>query len=350
MERDAQMSLELLQLHCRNIRDEHYHLGLDEALEEAAGCAEQAMAKRVHQEYAPATIEMAQHNADTLLQMKAGTDDVSALARTVLLSDTLTIPIPATEAFQVHALHALTGFVGNLSMAEGQLELAIGKGHIKGGWSAGYPSVNVAQFDDLKQKGCVVTLRAEHVKTIRTRSAEDDDELMAALQGMNDSIMISIGKHANASKSADGTFSGDQLELAYIDFLLKYDQHAHFTYHQDLRHSKHPVVTVVVMLTADKATMHVAGAAKEAASNVLGDAHLLMSQTFHRSGESTPRTVLASFFYKTKKTAPVVATTDTGAPSGVQPEDEGEESSSDEFPPSEGEECEGTSGDRPTEC
>jgi hypothetical protein len=36
---------------------------------------------------------------------------------------------------------------------------------------------------------------------------------------------------------------------------------------------------------------------KEASSTGIGDAQLFLSKTYHRSGQSTARTVLVSFFY-----------------------------------------------------
>jgi hypothetical protein len=87
------------------------------------------------------------------------------------------------------------------------------------------------------------------------------------------------------------------LKLIAIDYLFKYDLHSHFTFHIDQRLSREPDITVVVKVTADKTTMQVAGAEKEASSTGIGDAQVFLSRTYHRSGQSTARTVLVSFFY-----------------------------------------------------
>jgi hypothetical protein len=61
---------------------------------------------------------------------------------------------------------------------------------------------------------------------------------------------------------------------------------------------------VVVKVTADKTTMQAAGSQKEAFSTGIGDAQVFLSKTYHRSGQSTARTVLVSFFYTTNMTMP----------------------------------------------
>eukprot|EP00962_Isochrysis_galbana_P030177 scaffold9764_cov150-Isochrysis_galbana.AAC.1 len=83
-----------------------------------------------------------------------------------------------------------------------------------------------------------------------------------------------------------------------------YDLHSHFTYHTDDRHGHHPVLAVVVQLTADESSRHVAGAESEASTAaVAGEAHVVLCNSYHRSGRSTARTVLAVFFYKQKTRA-----------------------------------------------
>jgi len=52
---------------------------------------------------------------------------------------------------------------------------------------------------------------------------------------------------------------GGDFELVFVDILFKYDLHSHFTYHTDDRHGHHPVLAVVVQLTADESSRHVAG-------------------------------------------------------------------------------------------
>jgi hypothetical protein len=81
------------------------------------------------------------------------------------------------------------------------------------------------------------------------------------------------------------------LKLIAIDYLFKYDLHSHFTFHIDQRQGREPDITVVVKVTADKTTMQVAGAEKEASSTGIGDAQVFLSKTYHRSGQSTARLI-----------------------------------------------------------
>eukprot|EP00962_Isochrysis_galbana_P000541 scaffold155_cov106-Isochrysis_galbana.AAC.7 len=98
---------------------------------------------------------------------------------------------------------------------------------------------------------------------------------------------------------------GGDFELVFVDILFKYDLHSHFTYHTDDRHGHHPVLAVVVQLTADadKSSRHVAGAESEAITAAVGEAHVVLCNSYHRSRRSTARTVLAVFFYKQKTRA-----------------------------------------------
>eukprot|EP00962_Isochrysis_galbana_P053293 scaffold24735_cov131-Isochrysis_galbana.AAC.2 len=59
--------------------------------------------------------------------------------------------------------------------------------------------------------------------------------------------MVKLGYPAAQSMAVYG---GD-FELVFVDILFKYDLHSHFTYHTDDRHGHHPVLAVVVQLTAD---------------------------------------------------------------------------------------------------
>eukprot|EP00962_Isochrysis_galbana_P039795 scaffold14337_cov132-Isochrysis_galbana.AAC.1 len=65
---------------------------------------------------------------------------------------------------------------------------------------------------------------------------------------------------------------GGDFELVFVDILFKYDLHSHFTYHTDDRHGHHPVLAVVVQLTAEESSRHVAGAESEAitADEIIG--------------------------------------------------------------------------------
>jgi hypothetical protein len=58
----------------------------------------------------------------------------------------------------------------------------------------------------------------------------------------------------------------------------------------------------ILKLSADKTTLHIAGAESETELNPVRDAAVFLSMMYHRSGKATVRSVLASFFYKTQKT------------------------------------------------
>lgn len=153
---------------------------------------------------------------------------------------------------------------------------------------------------------------------------------------MNDKLLAKIGKLVEPE--GDAGFYGGDLQLSYIDFLFKYDLHSHFSFHQDIRHGTDPVVTVVVKLTSDPTTMFVADANESAYSEDVGEAQLLLSGQFHRSGRSTARTVLATFFYsnppKVKTEAASTSAADEGE-EGEEGEGEGEDSDEEEGEPSE---------------
>jgi len=144
---------------------------------------------------------------------------------------------------------------------------------------------------------------------------------------MNDKLLAKIGKLVEPED--DSGFYGGDLQLSYLDFLFKYDLHSHFSFHQDMRHASTPVITVVVKLTADPTSMYVANAQETALSTDVGEAHLLLSAQFHRSGRSTARTVLATFFYSLSPKSSVKVKTE-GPSSSAAHDQEGEEGEEEE--------------------
>lgn len=213
---------------------------------------------------------------------------------------TLYLPSASKPAVQTHALRALTSCMEHLWLTPKGLELRIGDSVIHGGWVKGYKSVNVDKFQESKQRSCVVSFKPPEVKMIRELTAGAPEPLHS-LGKLNAYIMDSIHdicKETIAALEERDDYAA--LTLEYVDFLFKYDNHSHFTYHQDLRDpAKGPdsVLTVVMKLTVDKTTLHVAGAGAEAKLFDIGDAQVFLSGMFHRSGDATVRTVLVSFFY-----------------------------------------------------
>jgi hypothetical protein len=221
---------------------------------------------------------MEKHNNRKLEEVSADPGDLGHLAQQLKKTATRTIYLSPTEDFQRHALRALAGCVERLEVQDGVLNMVLGKYSIPGGWGRPYPNVNVPEFDEKKQKACVLTLQSTDIKMIRRRKAQEQPH--RSLQALNDAIMSGIGEHVSAAKTGEElTLSGDDMQLDHIDLLFKYDLHSHFSYHEDPRHEKpSPVVTVVVKLTADETSMHVAGADADATSKEVGDAHVLLSE------------------------------------------------------------------------
>jgi len=106
---------------------------------------------------------MLSKSAEAIKAAKEGGGDVAYLAGRLALSATKTINLKPDLAFQRDALRALVSCVRNLHLDEkGQLNLKSEsrKGAVlKGGWTTDYPHVNVAKFDQGKQKGCVLSLK-----------------------------------------------------------------------------------------------------------------------------------------------------------------------------------------------
>jgi hypothetical protein len=184
------------------------------------------------------------------------------------------------------------------------LELVMGDRVFEGGWAKPYEHVNVQDaFQIKRQKGCTLSFQEPVVGWIR-EAKPTLPEPMKSLGKLNAWIMSEMA--TLVLKAEEPTKSGFRttLSLAFVDILFKYDNHSHFTYHQDLRATPaaDTVVTVVLKLSADKTTLHIAGAECETELNLVGDAAVFLSMMYHRSGKATVRSVLASFFYKTQKT------------------------------------------------
>jgi hypothetical protein len=94
---------------------------------------------------------------------------------------------------------------------------------------------------------------------------------MMSLQNMNNQILEDL---KGLTKRTPGFAGGPcDLKLIAIDYRFKYNLHSHFTFHIDQRLGRELDITVVVKVTADKTTMQVAGAEKEASSTGIGGAH-----------------------------------------------------------------------------
>ena len=158
---------------------------------------------------------------------------------------------------------------------------------VTGGWKATYSSVNVDKPDPTRQRGCVFPVAKGGLKKLLKYNDN--------FQRLADDVMSGIVKGL-------GQEAADALVLMEIDLLFQYDRNAHFTYHRDDEFEKAvPVYTVVVLVSPNgSAGMHVAGATESAMFHSPGDAHLIPSDLYHRTDETTYGTVKATLFYTAK--------------------------------------------------
>jgi hypothetical protein len=82
-----------------------------------------------------------------------------------------------------------------------------------------------------------------------------------------------------------------------VHVLFNWNEHSLFTYHTD----KNSEVTVIVNLSPAKSSFHIAGMEEEAKYNEPGDAFVLPSAAWHRSGMAERRTVKVAYFFKLMK-------------------------------------------------
>jgi len=289
-------SLMLVKMQCEEIA---------RALQTSVEAAAQAAAARTplgevcSVQYDEAHEQMKLANDEFLVECLKAEGELGGITKALNIDcHTIQLPLDDDGAFRKAALQALVHTVGAVCMLhDGSLQMKTeGLGFtLRGGWGAPYPHVNAPIFEGWKQKGCVLTLNAAALSLINHDTATC--EPFISLTVMNKSIIRRLSfagfRHMKLTVQ-DSTC----LQLIFVDFLFKYDLHSHFTYHQDLRHGKSAVFTAVVKLTADESSLHVAGAAAPAVFKEIGDAHVLLSRMYHRSGASTARTVLAVFFYK----------------------------------------------------
>jgi uncharacterized protein YjlB len=82
-----------------------------------------------------------------------------------------------------------------------------------------------------------------------------------------------------------------------VHVLFNWNPHSLFTYHTDEKSE----VTVIVNLSPAKSSFHIAGMEEEAAYNKPGDAVVLPSAVWHRSGTAERRTVKVAYFFTLMK-------------------------------------------------
>jgi len=116
-------------------------------------------------------------------------------------------------------------------------------------------------------------------------------------------------KFANECTSPAATLNAKVLNLMvklFPDFvpqsegvhvLFNWNPHSMFTYHTD----KNSDVTVIVNLSPAKSSFHIAGMEEEAKYNEPGDAVVLPSAVWHRSGTAERRTVKVAYFFNLMK-------------------------------------------------
>jgi hypothetical protein len=91
-----------------------------------------------------------------------------------------------------------------------------------------------------------------------------------------------------------------------VHVLFNWNPHSLFTYHKDLQSE----ITVIVNLAPARSTFHIAGK-EEAEYMEPGDAVVLPSAAWHRSGVAQRRSVKVAYFYKLMKKEEVAARTVT---------------------------------------
>jgi len=292
----------LMRVHCADIARALEGDGLAEALRITASST--ALQQDRHREPGEPDEFMVTDNKALFERMAQDESDLGLLV-SHMNNATRTIHLEPDENFQRHALTALTATVRNVQMGldksgKNTLVFSLKKTQYFGGWGQGYPNVNTDKFEEAKQKSCVIGLHSTNIANIKKF---DKTEPLFSLACMNEKIMKDLTRLVGEKAPQSMAVYGGDFELVFVDILFKYDLHSHFTYHTDDRHGHHPVLAVVVQLTADESSRHVAGAESEAITAAVGEAHVVLCNSYHRSGRSTARTVLAVFFYKQKTRA-----------------------------------------------
>jgi len=148
-----------------------------------------------------------------------------------------------------------------------------------GGWDnkEGYKTVSASTFRKAEQDNCVIPISPIKMPSFFEAfplAGEVADEAI-------EKVMTTLS-------------DSHPFVLEEIHLLWGWNTHSHYGYHQD----HIPMcMTLTVLLSLGKSSMHVAGAPEEAKYE-LGTAHLVAGNMYHRSGYTQRRTVKMSLFFK----------------------------------------------------
>ena len=153
-----------------------------------------------------------------------------------------------------------------------------GKKKMPGGFSTGYESVATKDFSKDMQDRCLFGF---------PKATKFANECTGAAANLNTKVSNLMAK----------LFPDYVLQSEGVHVLFNWNEHSLFTYHTD----QNSEVTVIVNLSPAKSSFHIAGMEEEAKYNEPGDAFVLPSAAWHRSGMAERRTVKVAYFFKLMK-------------------------------------------------
>ena len=160
---------------------------------------------------------------------------------------------------------------------------------LTGGFITAYESVATGTYSKVMQDRCVYGF---------TKGAKFASECTSAAGTLN----------AKVNNLMTKLFPDDVAQSEGVHVLFNWNAHSLFSYHTDVKST----VTVIVNLSAAKSSFFIAGK-EEAIYNEPGDAFVLPSAAWHRSGIAERRTVKVAFFFNLVKKEKVVALTEAPA-------------------------------------
>lgn len=144
-----------------------------------------------------------------------------------------------------------------------------------GGFQLPYETVNVRalRFSKLNQDRCIFGFTAtEYKKVLGNRGT-----------ALLDAVKIRVG----------GLFKNRSVVLSQAHVLFHWNDHSFFTYHRD---DKGKVAVVVNLSPCATTDFHVAGATDRAVMKKCGQAHIVPTNVYHRSGSAPRRCIKIVFF------------------------------------------------------
>lgn len=135
---------------------------------------------------------------------------------------------------------------------------------------------------------------AVNVRAMRFSKSEQDRSVFALTAAEYGKVLGPRGKGlADRVKIEVKDFFKKDPALLQVHVLFHWNDHSFFTYHQD---DKGDVAVVVNLSPCTTTDLHVAGAAM-AKMEACGEAHILPTHVFHRSGTAPRRCIKLVFFY-----------------------------------------------------